>query len=168
MKKPLVIISAIILIQFTSCTSTEEKELSPQEKRANDSISKIEQKIIVDSLKKANSLLIMPPDSTYTGDYTDKYPGGIVKFKGLFRFGQRHGMWLSFYPNGLAWSEMHYDKGLRHGPNTTYYENGKMRFSGFYKQDAKDSVWTYYDSIGNMAEKVLFKDDRMVKKLPLK
>jgi antitoxin component YwqK of YwqJK toxin-antitoxin module len=168
MKKPLVIISAIILIQFTSCTSTEEKELSPQEKRANDSISKIEQKIIVDSLKKANPLLIMPPDSTYTGDYTDKYPGGIVKFKGLFRFGQRHGMWLSFYPNGLAWSEMFYDKGLRHGPNTTYYENGKMRFSGFYKQDAKDSVWTYYDSIGNMAEKVLFKDDRMVKKLPLK
>lgn len=168
MKNLLLTISALILIQFTSCTSTEEKELSPQEKRANDSISKIEQKIIVDSLKKANPLLIMPPDSTYTGDYTDKYPGGIVKFKGLFRFGQRHGMWLSFYPNGLAWSEMHYDKGLRHGPNTTYYENGKMRFSGFYKQDAKDSVWTYYDSIGNMAEKVLFKDDRMVKKLPLK
>jgi antitoxin component YwqK of YwqJK toxin-antitoxin module len=168
MKKPLVIISAIILIQFTSCTSTEEKELSPQEKRANDSISKIEQKIIVDSLKKANPLLIMPPDSTYTGDYTDKYPSGIVKFKGFFRFGQRHGMWMSFYPNGLAWSEMHYDKGLRHGPNTTYYENGKMRFSGFYKLDVKDSVWTYYDSIGNMAEKILFKDDRMLRKLPLK
>jgi len=168
MKKLLVVFNVLILIQFTSCTSTEEKELSPQEKRANDSISKIEQKIIVDSLKKANPLLIMPPDSNYTGDYTDKYPGGIVKFKGLFRFGQRHGMWLSFYPNGIAWSEMHYDKGLRHGPNNTYYENGKMRFSGFYKQDAKDSVWTYYDSIGNMAEKILFKDDRMVKKLPLK
>jgi hypothetical protein len=168
MKKLLVIISALILIQFTSCTSTGEKELSPQEKRANDSISKIEQKIIVDSLKKANPLLIMPPDSTYTGDYTDKYPSGIVKFKGLFRFGQRHGMWLSFYPNGLAWSEMHYDKGLRHGPNNTYYENGKMRFSGFYKQDAKDSVWCYYDSTGNMAEKIFFKDDKMVKRLPLK
>lgn len=167
MKKLLIAFSAILLFNLTSCTNSAEKELSPQEKRVKDSISKIEQKIIVDSLKKANPLLIMPPDSTYTGDYTDTYPNGIVKFKGLFRFGQRHGMWMSFYPNGLAWSELHYNKGLRHGANITYYEDGKMRFSGFYKNDLKDSIWCYYDSIGNMAEKILFKDDRMVQKLPL-
>ena len=109
----------------------------------------------------------MPPDSTYTGDYTDRYPNGLVKFKGFYRFGERHGMWLSFYPTGIAWSEMHYDKGLRHGPNIAYYENGEIRYSGFYKNDEKDSVWSYYDTIGKIAEKVLFKDDKMVKKLPL-
>ena len=168
MNKLVIVFSTVVFVSLAACTSHEEKEISPQEKRAKDSVSKIEQKIVVDSLKKANPLLILPPDSLYTGDYTDKYPNGIVKFKGLFRFGQRHGMWMSFYPNGLAWSEMHYDKGLRHGPNNTYYENGSMRFSGFYKNDVKDSIWCYYDSIGNMAEKILFKEDRMVRKLPLK
>ncbi len=168
MKKILLLITVLSLFMLSSCTHSTERELSAEEQHANDSLSKIEQKLKVDSLKKANPLLIMPPDSTYTGDYTDKYPNGLIKFKGFFRFGQRHGMWLSFYPSGLPWSEMHYDKGLRDGPNMTYFENGKMRYSGFYKKDLKDSVWTYYDSIGNTAEKILFRNDRIFKKLPLK
>ncbi len=148
---------------LTSCTTTvEEKELTPEEKLIQDSISKVEQKLKVDSMKKKNPLLILPPDSVYTGSYVDKYPSGITKFSGFFRFGQRHGQWFSFYPNGEAWSEMHYDKGLKQGPNIAYYENGKIRFSGFYKNDKQDSVWSYYDSLGNLAKKVVFKNDRIV------
>ncbi|MBL7932909.1 MAG: hypothetical protein JNL60_13460 [Bacteroidia bacterium] len=150
-----------------SCNNSSDKELSPAEKHVRDSISKAHQRMSADSAKKKNPFLIMPPDSEYTGSYTDKYPNGIIKFKGQFRFGQKHGHWLSFYPNGLKWSEMHYDKGLRHGPNITYFEDGVMRYSGFYKLDKKDSVWCYYDSIGRVVEKVLFKDNRYVSKLPL-
>ena len=72
---------------------------------------------------------------------------------------------MSFYPTGLAWSEMHYDKGLRHGPNMAYYENGKMRYSGFYKNDKKDSIWIYYDSSGKEVEKLQLNMDKLVKKL---
>ncbi|MEO6305371.1 MAG: hypothetical protein ABIP51_19575, partial [Bacteroidia bacterium] len=67
-----------------------------------------------------------------------------------------------------AWSELHFDNGLREGPNMAYFGNGKLRYTGFYKNDQRDSIWLYYDSIGNMAEKVLFKNDRVVKKLSLK
>lgn len=156
----------IVVVSFTlfSCQFDDDKEMSESEKRSRDSVSRVEQRKRSDSLRKTNPLLIVPPDSTYTGDYLDKYPNGLVKFKGFYRFGQRHGMWLSFYPSGIAWSEMHYDKGLRHGPNITYYENGKIRYSGFYKFDKMDSLWNYYDSTGNIAEQVVFKDDQLIKK----
>ena len=94
-------------------------------------------------------------------------PNGIKKFIGFFRFGKRHGQWLSFFPNGNAWSEMHYDKGLRHGPNTVYFENGKIRYSGFYKFDKQDSLWIFYDTLGKVAEKVIYKNDRLVQRLPI-
>jgi hypothetical protein len=170
MQKITCIFSFFLILLLVSCKNTTETETPENElkKHINDSVSKQQQKIVVDSLKKKNPLLILPPDSNYTGDYIDKYANGIVKFKGNFRFGKRHGQWMSFYPSGLAWSEMHYDKGLRQGPNITYFENGKIRYAGCYKKDVRDSIWLYYDSIGRLAERVLFKNDRVFKKLPLK
>jgi hypothetical protein len=168
MKKVLLILS-LVLILFSCNNTTETKTLENGDQvRIADSISKQQQKIVADSLKKKNPLLILPPDSNYTGEYLDKYDNGIIKFKGNYRFGKRHGQWMSFYPSGLAWSEMHYDKGSRQGPNITYFENGKLRYSGYYKNDGRDSVWLYYDTLGKIAEKVVFKNDKIVKKLPLK
>jgi len=157
---------ALFVLIISSCT--DDKNKSKDGEAIVDSLSKAQQRIVADSLKKANPLLIMPPDSVYTGDYVDKYPNGIIKFRGQFRFGQRHGQWMSFYPTGEAWSEMHYDKGLREGPNITYYENGKIRYNGYYKSDKQDSIWTYFDEAGKLAEKVLYKNDRIVKRFPLK
>jgi hypothetical protein len=169
MKKLVFIIISVSVFFIFSCNNKSENEKTNESKNPLvDSISKAQQKIIVDSLKKKNPLLILPPDSNYTGEYIDKYNNGIIKFKGYFRFGKRHGQWLSFYPNGLAWSELHYDKGFRNGLNVTYFGNGKIRYSGFYKNDVRDSIWLYYDSIGNVSEKVLFKNDRMIKKLQAK
>jgi antitoxin component YwqK of YwqJK toxin-antitoxin module len=156
----------LVLIAFL--TSCNNNTVSDSERQASDSISKVKQKLHVDSLKRRNPLLILPPDSNYTGDYIDKYPTGIVKFRGQYRFGQQHGHWLSFYPNGMAWSEMHYDKGKRHGPNITYYEDGKKRYEGFFKLDKKDSIWNYYDSLGKVAVRVLYKNDLIVKRFPVK
>lgn len=160
-------IALLIPALFLVSCGNEPKELSEAEKEKRDSISKAQQRLHADSLKKRNPLLIVPPDSVYTGDYTDKYPSGITKFKGFFRFGQRHGQWLSFYPNGELWSEMHYDKGLRQGPNFVYFENKKMRYAGFYKNDKQDSTWVYYDTTGKAIKKVIFKEDKVVKEISL-
>lgn len=166
MRKKSFILSALTIV-FFSCRTSEAKPQTEAEKRAADSTLLAAQRIKSDSLKKVNPFLIMPPDSQYTGDYTDKYPNGVIKFKGFFRFGERHGQWMSFYTNGTLWSELHYDKGKRHGLNITYFENGKKRYEGFYKNDYQDSVWTYYDTSGTAAQKVLYKNDMVVKKLPL-
>lgn len=158
----------IVALVLAGCKGDEGKTLNEGKKFYNDSISRIEQAHKADSLRRTNPLLIVPPDSAYTGDYTDKYPNGIIKFRGNFRFGQRHGQWMSYFPNGLAWSELHYDKGLRHGPNIVYSQNGTLVYTGFYKNDLKDSIWCYYDSVGVMAQKLVFKNDRFVKELPTK
>ena len=155
----------ILAASFFQCNNNEP--LTEAQLRTNDSLSKIRQRSVSDSMKKTNPLLIMPPDSTYTGEYIDKYPSGIIKFKGQFRFGERHGQWLSFYPNGRAWSELHFDKGLREGLNITYYENGRMNYTGFYKKDQQDSLWLFYDTLGVQVAKVLYKNNRVVQKLPV-
>lgn len=164
MKKTGVIV-ALFVFALAACKneSEETKELTAAEKRAMDSTSRANQKKLVDSLKKRNPLLILPPDSEYTGEYVDKYASGIIKFKGFFRFGQKHGTWLSFYPTGVIWSEMNYDKGLRHGQNIAYYLEGGKRYEGFYKNDQQDSAWIYYDSTGNKLSRIIYKNDRVIK-----
>lgn len=159
-----VILASFIFALLWSCSNEKEGEnpLSPEEQKIQDSLSLIRQKARVDSLKKRNPLLILPPDSNYSGDYIDKYDNGIVKFRGTFRFGERHGQWFSFYPNGMLWSELHFDKGLRHGPNNTFFENGKPRYTGFYKDDQVDSTWTYYDSTGTKVEELNYKNNKLL------
>jgi len=156
--------AALFIALLWSCSNEKKEEppLSREEQRIKDSLSLIIQKARVDSLKKRNPLLILPPDSNYSGDYIDKYDNGIVKFRGTFRFGERHGQWFSFYPNGILWSELHFDKGLRNGPNNTFFENGKPRYTGFYKDDLVDSTWTYYDSTGTKVEVLNYKNNKLL------
>lgn len=102
---------------------------------------------------------INPPDTSYTGEYVDKYPNGNTKFRGYFRFGKRHGQWMAWYANGTLWSECFYDKGLKNGINNVYYENGKIRYKAVYKNDLRDSIWVFYDEYGAELKRVKFKDD---------
>lgn len=154
------LITGIIVLFIASCAHEQTKEEIDRKNAKLDSLSKVSQKRKVDSLKKINPLLILPPDSTYTGEYVDKYPTGIILYKGFFRFGQRHGQWVSFYQNGMPWSEQSYNKGLREGANIVYYENSKIRYKGYYKNDKRDSVWMFYDSAGKLMKTIIYKEDK--------
>jgi antitoxin component YwqK of YwqJK toxin-antitoxin module len=162
-----IVLSTVIAISLLAACKPEKtaEELSLEEFRAKDSVRKVRQKRQGDSLKKLNPLLIVPPDSGYTGDYVDKYPGGVIKFKGFFRFGQRHGQWFSFYPTGLKWSELTFDNGIKDGPNVAYYPNGRKRYEGFYKKDLQDSIWVYYDTAEKVMERYKYKMGQPVEKL---
>ncbi|MBS1650546.1 MAG: hypothetical protein JSU07_00920 [Bacteroidetes bacterium] len=151
-KKIIFLLTILMCVIACNHTTENETEISERQNEINDSISKLRQRKHADSMKLVNPLLIIPPDSLFTGDYIDKYPSGITKYRGYFRLGKRHGQWLSFYPNGNPWSEMSYDKGLREGQNITYFNNGKVRYKGFFKNDEKDSVWTFYDSLGTVIQ----------------
>lgn len=173
MKKIFFILSTSVFVY--TCAGPKGKDVSGL---SVDSLQKINYKNRVDSLKRLNPLLILPPDTEYTGEYIDKWENGLVKFRGQFRFGQRHGQWVSFYANGEPWSELHYDKGLRHGPYVVYYPGMVKRIEGFYKNDLRDSVWCFYDSTGfKIAEIVYsmnktlrskrFKNPKMKKQMPI-
>ena len=91
--KKIVFLAPLLVLLIWSCSNEKQEEtpLSREEQIIRDSLSLVNQKAKADSLKKLNPLLILPPDSNYSGDYIDKYDNGLVKFRGTFRFGERHG-----------------------------------------------------------------------------
>lgn len=152
----LVTISLVVLISmsilFTRCKSGPSNEQLKQ-----DSLKALQK---TDSQKVASALskyLIQPPDTDYTGDYIDKYPNGVIKFTGFFRFGERHGEWMAFYENGIKWSDCFYDKGKKHGATMVYHPNGKLYYSGWYKNDLRDSLWLFYDTLGKEIDRHAFR-----------
>ena len=163
-----IVFSAIFILSIVACRNEEKKDAGDSGKKVADSLARVGYKRRADSMRLINPLLIIPPDSLYTGDFVDKYPNGIIKFKGFFRQGQRHGSWIAFYPSGVMWSQAEYDKGIRTGQNTVYFQSGKVRYEGIYKNDMQDSVWTYYDTSGVMMERVLYSKNQIVKRMPEK
>lgn len=91
-----------------------------------------------------------PPDSSYSGDFFLKYDNGLMKVKGFFRFGKRHGQWFYYYPNGYLWSDGFFENGRMNGPTKVYHENGKMYYEGEYKSDKAVGNWNFYDTSGAM------------------
>jgi antitoxin component YwqK of YwqJK toxin-antitoxin module len=129
---------------LSACTSGEkkgEKVMTAEDSAGQQIKSQIDK--IVDELA--------PPDTDYTGELFQKYESGVIKTKGFFRFGKRHGQWFYFYPNGFMWSEALYDNGKMNGHSKVYYENGKVYYEGNYKQDVAVGVWHYYDTTGALA-----------------
>lgn len=145
------VITISFTVFFTSC-NTEKTDQAKQE-----SLQGISKADSVNIATELNKYLIQPPDSDYTGDYTDKYPNGVIKFTGFFRFGLRHGQWMAFYENGLKWSECFYDKGKKNGSTMVFHPNGQLQYSGWYKQDQKDSLWFFYDDKGKELDRRAFR-----------
>jgi hypothetical protein len=76
---------------------------------------------------------------------------------GVYHNGQTIGF-NSYYINGQKSVEKHYDlNGNLHGSYIMYDERGKIEVIGFYKNGIQDSIWTQYDSLGNVT---LIRDKR--------
>ena len=144
MVKKFLVVASISLFLLGACKSDEKKDdkaLTLQDSVNKEIKSQIDK--IVDDLA--------PPDSDYTGEFFQKYESGVIKTKGFFRFGKRHGQWFYFYPNGYMWSEAFYDNGKMNGHSKVYYETGKVYYEGDYKQDIAVGLWNYYDTTGKLA-----------------
>ncbi|GAB4200877.1 MAG: hypothetical protein Fur0023_04730 [Bacteroidia bacterium] len=155
------------LLLFFCTSRNENKEVdnllitSEQNNKNNTKETNTENK----NNNQINDFLIKPlTDSTYTGDVEEKYPNGIVKYKGFYRFGKKHGEWLYFYPNGNLWSDAIFNRDKMHGKSTVYHPNGKIYYTGFYKNNLKDSIWSYYDTSGNEIFRESYKNGKLLKR----
>ncbi len=128
-------------LSLNFCTSTKQKT----EEAANNTQA--------DSAKIKNLAdnFLAPPDSDYTGDYFQKYDNGIIKVRGFFRFGKKHGKWMYFFPNGTLWSEAFFENDKMHGEHNVYHENGQLYFTGQYNHGKAIGTWSFYDSTGVLA-----------------
>lgn len=140
-----VFISLLAIVSMNGCRSNQGD--ITDKKNSKDSVN-------IDLKNKDNAIGIFePPDSNYTGDYFEKYPSGVIKVRGNFRFGKKSGKWMYFYPNGLLWSEAFFHSDKMDGESNVYHPNGQLMYNGFYKMDKADSIWTFYDSTGAVVEK---------------
>lgn len=166
MNKNIIYFLFILTILFVlSCSSDKNKnELNNMLIKEDSATNDV--KMNTKETDEINEYLIKPPsDSSYTGSVEEKYPNGIVKYKGFYRFGKRHGEWLYFFSNGNLWSECVYNRGQINGYNRVYYPNGKLYYSSFYKNGIKDSIWTYYDSTGKEMAQELYKNGQLIKRV---
>ena len=138
---------------LSSCKNNQSAEA---ERAKKDSLEKAATSTTVSVNSK---FLTTPPNPDYTGDYIDKYPNGVIKFTGFFRFGKRHGQWMAFYENGIKWSECFYDQGKRQGSSQVFYPNGKLQYSGWFKNDKRDSLWFFYDEKGVEIDRRAYRED---------
>ncbi len=127
-----------VLLLSCQGTKTDEKKDAALDSAAQASQSYINK--MVDEMA--------PPDSNYSGDFFLKYDNGLMKTKGFFRFGKRHGQWFYYYPNGYLWSEGFFENGKMNGPNKVYHENGKLYYEGEFKLDKSVGTWNFYDTSG--------------------
>ncbi len=155
MKKLVASLIAFMCVGFflSNCKNNQSEEAESVKK---DSEAKA---TTITSESEYSKYITTPPNPDYTGDYIDKYPNGVIKFTGFFRFGKRHGQWMAFYESGIKWSECFYDQGKRHGSSQVFYPNGKLQYSGWFKNDKRDSIWYFYDDKGAEIDRRAFKDD---------
>lgn len=157
MKFNLLLILIMSFGLFSACTSNQS-DLTEQ-KPKNDST------ITIDLSKGDNKIGVFePPDSNYTGDYFEKYPSGVIKVRGGYRFGKKSGKWMYFFPDGKLWSEAFFHLDKMNGESNVYYPSGKLMYNGFYKMDVADSVWKFYDTTGVMVEKRDYNQKKSKKK----
>jgi antitoxin component YwqK of YwqJK toxin-antitoxin module len=128
---------ALFLLLGCANTKTEEQKIT----RDSATASTIEK--AVEGFK---------PNKNTTGGYEEKYPNGVTKVLGNYRFGKKDGVWATFYPTGQVWSENQYKNDSLNGTTVTYFETGQVRYTGFHKNDKPSGLWQFFDTTGKVVQ----------------
>lgn len=84
----------------------------------------------------------------------------LMTYQGENDMGKSKKEWKScYYYSNDSLKKSYYRFGLFKMADSTYYEyhpNGKLKIIGNYSNHKKDGEWLYYDSYGNIIEKVYF------------
>jgi antitoxin component YwqK of YwqJK toxin-antitoxin module len=89
-------------------------------------------------------------DTLRDGDYTSRYPNGLIQIKGFYIHGKREGEWVAFFPSGKTQSEGFFTHGKRDHHAIVYYESGKKMYEGTYKEGVMVGKWQYYQADGTL------------------
>lgn len=76
------------------------------------------------------------------GEWMKTHPNGNIRYKGQFKDDKPYGTFNYYYENGKTSVVMNYDGDIAR--TIAFYEEGKLKTKGNYKNQQKDSIWTYY------------------------
>ena len=92
-----------------------------------------------------------------TGKWTKYHPNGKVGVIEEYIDDKLNGQVIEYFDDGALAAEKEYKNGFRNGIWKQYYY--KIWIDGYYKNDKKDSIWNYYDTIGNLTAKGAYLND---------
>jgi antitoxin component YwqK of YwqJK toxin-antitoxin module len=79
-----------------------------------------------------------------TGPWKVDYPSGKTRYEAVFKEGKPVGEMIRYYENGAVQARMDFDSTGMRSYTTLYYQNGSKAAEGWYLNQEKDSVWTYF------------------------
>lgn len=79
-----------------------------------------------------------------TGHWKVDYPNGRTQYEADFVEGRPVGEMLRYHENGMLGARMLFEAGSSRNYTYLYYISGKPAAEGWYVDQLKDSVWTYY------------------------
>lgn len=79
-----------------------------------------------------------------TGPWKIDYPSGKTRYEATFHEGRPVGEMVRYYDNGAIQARMAFDSSGTRSYATLFYKNGKKAAEGWYLNQEKDSVWTYF------------------------
>lgn len=79
-----------------------------------------------------------------TGHWKVDYPNGGTQFEADFVEGRPVGEMLRYHENGALRARLLFEVDSRRSYVYLFYSNGSPAAEGFYNDQLKDSVWTYY------------------------
>jgi antitoxin component YwqK of YwqJK toxin-antitoxin module len=79
-----------------------------------------------------------------TGPWKVEYPNGKLLYEATFSEGKPVGEMIRYYDNGAVRARMMFDASGKKSYTHLFYMGGKPAAEGWYVDQVKDSVWTYY------------------------
>ena len=80
------------------------------------------------------------------------FPNGKTYFESSYKYYQLHGPYTVMNGDGSKKSISFYKNGARDSIYTAWHPNGKVQLEGKYKDGKKTGVWKYYSSEGKLTE----------------
>jgi antitoxin component YwqK of YwqJK toxin-antitoxin module len=82
-----------------------------------------------------------------TGHWRAEYPDGKVLYEADFMEDLPVGEMVRYYENGLVKARMKFEPGGERSFAHLFFKSGKRAAEGWYVNQVKDSVWTYYSEL---------------------
>ncbi|MCL3781641.1 toxin-antitoxin system YwqK family antitoxin [Prolixibacteraceae bacterium JC049] len=94
--------------------------------------------------QKAEPINQLNENKQKQGKWIVKYKNGRTKYQGTFNAGKPYGVMKRYYPKGQLKAVMHFDTITRITRTKLYNPNGQLFAEGNFKDNKRDSVWSYY------------------------
>jgi len=82
-----------------------------------------------------------------SGRWKVDHPNGKTLYEAEFSEGRPVGEMIRYYENGGIRARMVFDTSGLRNYTRMYFQNGKIAAEGWYENQQKDSVWTYYSPV---------------------